>query len=263
MRRFRRIEPDAASRLSALCDDPIVVACAVEAVSASLTVGAGASAADVHAFLGRVHAAAAADDDIGEVSLVQRAPDAMTPDPDMSTPRLWSLTAYPGELADADARLTEMLAVAAVPGTFGITSDAWPHVDIADIDRFPEVFRAVAALPLFANGGSYRLASTDERLRIEHTPAWVTPAFVDDVIGIAAAFPDAEVLLEAPAGGGEPPALYVSHLAPDEIPVVAQRLNAAPTPVPDSAPGVRIPYTLGTVGTDGVTYTNGDVGAAP
>ncbi|MGM2704428.1 hypothetical protein ACS2QD_30830, partial [Bacillus cereus group sp. Bce036] len=79
---------------------------------------------------------------------------------------------------DAEAHLSEMLAVAAVPGTFGIASGTWPHVDVADIDRFGAAFHAVSALPLFANGGSYRLAAVDKRLRIEHTPAWVTPAFV-------------------------------------------------------------------------------------
>ena len=249
--------------LSALCADPVVATCTIDEGSASLTVGAGVSPDDVRAFLRRAHTAAAADDTPGVVTVIQLAPAETRPDPDMSVPRLWTLTAYPGELADVETHLGELLAVAAVPGTFGIASDTWPHVDVADIDLFGAVFHAVSALPLFANGGSYRLAAAAERLRIEHTPAWVTAAFVDTVIDIAVTHPGAEVLLEAPGGGAEPPALYVSHLTADQAAAVARRLNAFAAPLPDGVAGVRIPYTLGTVGSDGITYTNGDVGGEP
>lgn len=129
---------------------------------------------------------------------------------------------------------------------------------LASIDTFASSLRAISATPLFADGGTFSLQA-DERLRIVWIPSRMTLEAIDAIVTISADYPDAEVLLEATTEGPQWPALYVSHLAAEEVPVVEQRL-LDPELADADIEGYAVPFILGTTGPDGVTYTEGSFG---
>ncbi|MFG6476012.1 hypothetical protein ACFXP7_06440 [Microbacterium sp. P06] len=193
-------------------------------------------------------------------SLRRESADAAAIDPDVTTPPAWEFSVYPGDAGDIEGSVSGLLAVEQVEGTLGAgVSGGWPHVTVASIDDFAAVFDAVAATPLFRDGGTYTLWSVDERLRIVHTPKWFSGAGIAEVIDLASAYPAAEVLLEAPEGGSQPPVLYVSRLTPDEVAAIDARLSQ-PALARASVEGGAIEYVLGTTGSDGATYTGGTFG---
>lgn len=250
--------PSPSASFAAVCADARVVACQVDEASMILTVGAEVSDTDTVDLLRTAFAATETLDPSYSAQLVRAAVDAPSLDSEVATLPRWTLAFSPGSLDEAEFTLARMLEVEKSPGTLAISEDgSWPSVTIADIDQFAAAFAAVSALPMFADGGTYTLLSLTERLRIVHTPRWVTTALIDDVTAISRAYPDAEVLLEAPKGGAQPPALFIARLTPDEVTAVGARLAALGGVAME---GIGISYTLGSLGTDGVTYTNGVIG---
>lgn len=225
-----------------------------------MTVGADVPDDDTRELARDLHDAAEQASSEYGAKLTRESVDQPVLDPEFSTSAPWEITVYPGDLAEVETSLSRVLAVEDVPGTLGIgTASGWPYVTVASIEQFSGVFHAVSALPMFASGGTYSLLSVDEHLRIVHTPRWVDDTLIDEVIAIANDHPDAEVLLEAPVGGSEPPTLYVARLTPDQVTALDSRLSALPSTAPE---GVDIEYVLGSLGTDGVTYTSGTIGSA-
>lgn len=252
---------DTTERIDALCADQRVVACEVSTQSLLVTVGAAVSDADTAIVLSEVYLIAEQSEPELGAHLQRESVGAPELDAEFAAPAPWTLSVYPGSLEEAQTGLADRLAVENIAGTRGIdTSSGWPFVTIDDITQFADVFAAVSATPMFEAGGTYTLFSVEERLRIVHTPRWVMDELIGELIAISSEYPAAEVLLEAPLGGAEPPSLYISGLTPDEVTAIATRLSAFPD---GSADGVTLSYTLGTVGSDGVTYTNGVLGEAP
>lgn len=252
---------DALERIDALCADHRVVACDAGTESLVVTVAAAVSDAETAIVLSEVYHVAEQSEPELRAQLQRESVGAPELDAEFAAPAPWTLTVYPGSLEEAQSGLADRLAVENVAGARGIDKfSGWPFVTIDDITQFADAFAAVSTLPMFEAGGTYTLFSVEERLRIVHTPRWVTDELIGELVAISSEYPAAEVLLEAPPGGAEVPSLYISGLTPDEVTAIATRLSAFAY---GSGEGVTILYTLGSIGGDGVTYTNGVLGEAP
>jgi len=242
-----------------VCEDPAVVSCAEDGVSLVVTVRATASDEQTLAIARDLHTASADD---AHVQLVREPVDVAGLDPEISPPAAWRLQIRPGDLATIEQALAVKLEIEKVPGTLEIAVwDGWPSLSVAAIDDFAAVFDAASASPALVDGGTYRLFPDDEHLRIVHTPRWVSSDLVHEVIGIAIAHPSAEVLLEAPEGGGTPPTLYISRLTAVELDALDAQLGD-PAMASALVPGTSVEYVLGTLTPDGVAHVSGTVGAA-
>lgn len=208
----------------------------------------------------RLHDEAAAESlDAGAV-LQRAAVDIAALDAEVANPAKWQVTVYPGESAQVEAVLRDVLTVAAVPGTLGVSVvDTWPFVTIASLDLFDAVFDAVSATPLFDRGGTYTLLSLDEHLRIVHVPDRTSDDAIHEIVDIARSYPAAEVLLEAPTSGPQSPTFYVSRLTPEQVIQLDSRLRD-PRLAAAGKDGYALPFVLGSTGTDGTTYTSGTFG---
>ncbi|MEV4687756.1 hypothetical protein [Microbacterium sp. LWH3-1.2] len=255
--------PSATSNLEALCADTAVALCANISDGIVVTVAEAATERETLELAGRLsELAAAASLDAGAV--LERAAVDITPlDPEVSNPPRWRLPVYPGDSAEVEHRLRDILTVAAVPGTLGINVvDGWPSVTVASLDQFDPVFDAVSATPLFDAGGTYTLLSLDEQLRIVHVPDRTSNEAIHEIVDIARDYPTAEVLLEAPTAGLQFPTLYVARLTPEEVVQLDSRLRDPRLATAD-LDGYALSYVLASTGTDGTSYTNGTFGAVP
>lgn len=254
--------PTPTSTIDALCAQSIVEECTVDPESIVVTIGADASDDETLQLARDLHAAAAYEaPEFG--AQLRRAPVDIPPiDAEYATPAPWEIGVFPAELDDVERLLTDILTVEDITGALGIArASGWPSVTFASLDEFDAGFDAVAGTPMFADGGTYTLLSLDERLRIVHTPQWVTDAGVHEVVAIARAYPQAEVLLEAAEGGAQPPTLYVSRLSAEEIVALDARLSDAEF-AGFSVTGDPIEYVLGSLSEGGTQYVGGLIGRA-
>lgn len=246
--------------LAELCADDAVATCDDIPDGIVMTVSETASETETIALAGRLHdEAAPASLDAGAV-LQRASADAPVLDAEVAAPARWQVTVYPGDSAETETLLVNMLTVAAVPGTLGITVfDGWPSVTVTSLDQFDTVFDAVSVTPLFQEGGTYTLLSLDEHLRIVHVPDRTSKDAIREIVDIARDYPTAEVVLEAPIAGPQFPTLYVSRLTPDEVVRLDSRLRDPRLATAD-VDGHALPFVLGSTGSDGTTYTNGTFG---
>lgn len=250
----------ATTTMDEICSRPIIVECTSEAPLTLVTVSASASDDDTLDLARELYATAATGSGDSQTLLRRESRSAVSLDPEFSTPEPWTLRIQPGERADVESALRSVLAIEDIPGALGIhVEESWPSVTVETLDQFPAVFDAASALPAFEDGGSYRLLALDDHLRIEHTPKWVEPELIQEVIAIAVDYPRAEVLLEAPMGGDTPPTLYIAKLSPEEVDEVGARLSA-PALADTVATGFQLQYVLGSIGANGTTYLGGILG---
>lgn len=137
----------------------------------------------------------------------------------------------------------------------------WPYVQFADLDAFAAGFTTVTQLEPFRAGGSYSIAESD-RLTIVHVPDRSSEHFLAEIIAIAIAYPDAEVLLQATTAGPQWPALFIARLTPDQATEIAARLRD-PELADADREGYPVDFVLTTIGPDGPEYTNGTLGDVP
>lgn len=257
--------PTTGSTLDHLCASEIVVDCATDSPLIIVTVSASASDADTVDLAHDLHAAtsAAMSDSHAQTLLRRESTSSVSLDPEFSTPEPWTVQVQPADRDAMESELATVLAIEDVPGALGIRiDDSWPSITVDTLARFGTAFDAASELEAFADGGTYRLLALDDRLRIVHTPMWVEPELVHEVIDIATDYPQAEVLLEAPAGGQTPPTLYIAKLSPAQVEELTVRLSSAQ--LADAvADGIRIEYVLGSTGEDGTTYISGLIAQPP
>lgn len=252
--------PSESSDLDALCSEQLVVSCESGTQSVLMTVSRSATAEETIDLARRLHTLAAAGSLQAGATLQGESIDAPVLDAEWVAPAPWTFTAYPGDPERIDAGLTDILTVAAVPGTLGISVfDAWPSVTIADLAQFDDIFLAVKATPLFKAGGTYTLLSLNEHLRIVHVPKRTTDDAIYEIIDIARTYPDAEVLLEAPTAGPQFPTLYVSRLTAEQVSELDARLRDPRLATAD-VDGYALEFVLGSTGVDGTSYTGGTFG---
>jgi hypothetical protein len=240
--------------LQAVCALPIVSVCDVGVDRADVRLDADADRAAVLDVATQLREAATAPLTVS----LRQASSLPPPDGDMSPLDAWSFDLTPdGDLGS----LAALLDAAAVPGVAELSViQGWPSVTIVGIDAFSAAFDELSREPLFADGGSYRMSSTDEHLRIEHVAERTTPEGVHEVIALARDYPHAEVLLE-----GSPtstPTLYVARLTPEEVAAIDARLRD-PGLADVDVQGYAVPFVLGSTGADGVVYTSGTFGGIP
>ena len=137
----------------------------------------------------------------------------------------------------------------------------WPYVRFDDVDAFAAGFTTVTQLEPFQEGGSYSIAESDH-LTIVHVPDRSSGHFLDEVIAIAIAYPDAEVLLQATTAGPQWPALYIARLTTEQATEIAARLRD-PALADADREGYPVEFVLTTIGPDGPEYTTGTVGDVP
>lgn len=245
---------DPISSTDSLCSLDVVLVCEQLAGVLYVTVAAEATDADVIALASDLRNAAD-HEQLGGAVLQREVTTLIAPISEYSTPPPWSTDVLAVDTAQQTADVVaSLLAVEDVPGV--VMTDArgtWPSVVVDDVATMPAAFAGASALPLFADGGSYQLLSFDDRLRIEHTPRWVTPIAVEAVVALAVAYPEAEVLLEAMAGGEAAPTLYVARLTTTQLAEVEAFL-ADPAYAGASLTG-GVPYVLTTYEGAGATVT--------
>lgn len=241
----------------ALCKDPVVVTCDPADGPYSITVDAEAASGDVVGFAGRVQDAVTRTQ--REVTLYAEDAGAVQLDPEVSVRPKWQVTLQPEGTADS---VSSVLEAASVPGASGIAaSSGWPSAVAATLSDVQPLITALSSTALFADGGSFTVTSLGDRFRLVYVPAYTTMDGVREVISVARDYPDAEVLLEAPAAGPNQPTFYVAHLTPEEATQLAARLSA-PELASASVPGAPLAFVLTSVseqGTDSLTGTFGNV----
>lgn len=137
----------------------------------------------------------------------------------------------------------------------------WPYVQFPDVDAFAAGFARVTQLEPFRAGGTYTIGEGDH-LTIVHVPSRSSEHFLAEIIAIAIAYPDAEVLLQATTAGPQWPALYIARLTPEQVTEIAARLRD-PALADADLEGYPVDFVLTTIGPDGPEYTNGTVGDVP
>lgn len=246
--------------LNDLCDDERVVECNTDGPMTVVTVSASASDEETFRLTQEIHAATDADAPGSSTYLRREAVSGVVLDPEYSTPAPWTLQLHPGDLADIEETLTSMMAIEDIPGALSIdVYDSWTSLTIETLDDFTDVFDTASTLPIFSDGGTYTLFSLTEHLRIVHTPEWVSPDLIHEVIAIASEYPAAEVLLEAPPGGATPPTLYIARLTPEQVGELDGRLGN-PALAGSVTEGVELEYVLGSIGAEGTSYVGGVLG---
>ena len=194
-----------------------------------------------------------------EVTLSRQVVDPTDEELDITRRAPWSVTVYPG---DADAIVSELAGILALEKIDGVLNtgvvDGWPYATLESIDTFAATFRALSATPLFEHGGTMSLYGEDH-LQIVWIPERTTLDAVDAIVGIAADYPQAEVLLQASTAGPQWPTLYIARLSTEEAAAIEQRL--LDPDLADADPeGYPLDFILTTIGPSGPVYTEGALG---
>lgn len=242
-----------------VCTADFVISCDRHSDSALVAIDADTSE-DVVAFAGALDQATAAFD--GPVRLEARSSRAIVLDPEVAAPFAWQIDLSAVASADVASSVGGILAAAEVPGAVGIVvEDGWGRVTVQRVEQFVDVFDTLSQ-GAFENGATYTLQSVDERLRIVHVPARTSAHAIHEIISVAEAYPDAEVLLEAMTSGAQWPVLYVSRLTPPQQQELAVRLRD-PELADADIEGYPLEFILGATGETGVSYVDGTFGDVP
>ncbi|MGG7465221.1 hypothetical protein [Plantibacter sp. YIM 135347] len=172
----------------------------------------------------------------------------------------WSLQLVPKQVDDLDQALDDLLEVDGLPP--GVTTRSvggWQYVDITDINAFLDVRTSLHSLGTFAKGTTYSVPGERRRLRIVDVPDRMSDAAIAEIVAIAIAHPDAEVLLEAPTAGPQWPTLYISGLNDADAAAVVARLRS-PEFVRANVHGYSVEFVIRSGGPgEYLTGTFGDV----
>ncbi|MET0782863.1 MAG: hypothetical protein ABWY53_00925 [Leifsonia flava] len=179
---------------------------------------------------------------------------------DYSPTRLWSLVLSPmdAEAPPARTAVDGLLAASVIEGVTGLTVvDGWPSASFASLDDIGPGYDALRQLPLFADGGSYRVLSEQPSLRVTEVPGLTSPLLVHELIALALEYPGSEILLEGP----EWPKLYIAHVPGEDAAAIQARLSL-PALADGSDPGLgTLSFQVTSVGPDGSGYLDGEVGS--
>jgi hypothetical protein len=148
--------------------------------------------------------------------------------------------------------------VKAIPGVnrVAITAD-WPYLQTAGAVQLGTTYPQVQQSELFSSGGSYSTA--DGRVRLIDLPHRVSDATITAIIGVAAAYPQAEIALEAPLEGEQWPQLYLNHVATNEAAVITEMLTWSPLAA-ERVDGYAIPFFMRVSAPDGQTDVSDLIG---
>lgn len=243
-----------------LCADPLVISCDRSAQSTLVVIDADASEEDVIAFAESLDGATAPF--AGTMSLEARSSHALVLDPEVAPPFSWRIDLNAEQSSDLAASLRDTLQAASVPGAVGISRESgWGLVTVQRIEQFEDVFDTLSQ-GAFADGATYTLQSSNERLRIVHVPERTSSDAIHEIISIARDYPDAEVLLESMTSGPQSPTFSVSRLTPPQQQELAARLRDSRLAGAD-VDGYPLEFVLGSTGEQGVTYVSGTFGDVP
>lgn len=247
-----------AETIAELCADSVVAAC--EETTGQVAVTVAGSATDEETLrLADLLNRLAEEESLDAATLRHEPVETPQLDDELPTPPKWTVAVHPADPAEVESTLTEVLEVADVPGTTGIRiEEGWPTVTVTDMADFEWVFGSVSELPLFADGGTYVLLSSDDHLRMDYLPERVSDLVVQEVIRIAREYPEAEVSFIVDMSTVVPaPSLLVTELTAQEIAAIAGRLTEAQFADADPT-GAPLPFRLTETGGN---VTEGTFGA--
>jgi len=198
----------------------------------------------------------------GDITLARENLKPFDVEQDISLPAPWTLLVFPVPAEPVEDTLRDLVEIEEMGGTAAITvTNGWPSVGIETIEDFPTLFEQISQTELFADGGDYSLVNSDH-LRIVHIPKRTTDEAVLEIVDIATAYPDAEVLLEAATAGPQWPTLYIARLTSDEASALDARLRDPKLSTADQE-GYPVDYALTAIGDQGAVYTTGTLGDVP
>lgn len=173
----------------------------------------------------------------------------------------WSVEVYPTAVTDSlRNRLLNILALEKIDDVVSVAvTDGWPSVTLGTIDSFAASFEALAATPMFKDGGTVSLLG-EGHLRIVWVPKRTSMHAIEEIVAIAADYPDAEVLLQATTAGPQWPTLYIAKLSADDAAAIDARL-LDPALADADVEGYGLPFILTTITDQGPVYLDGNLGS--
>jgi hypothetical protein len=178
---------------------------------------------------------------------------------DMTLPQKMRFGVYPDPWRAPAETAEAVLAVRALPSvqTVVIVGDL-PYVTVADAAGFVDAFAGLHGLALWEGGG--RVATTDGRLRAMSVPERQTDVAIQTIGTTAAAYPDAQFWLEAPAAGPRWPELYIDGVTPEQSAAIA---SVFLDPDLANAANYPLPFNIRASTADGVSDAYGTFGNVP
>lgn len=161
----------------------------------------------------------------------------------------WRLQLVPTDLpADTLPAQVERLIASEALGVQVVVTQERPAITVPSIAALPEAVRFLSGL---YPAGAY--FSVPERFSMVFDPEELSPAMVDSILGVVAAFPDAEFEVT------EQPKLYVNHVAPGGAAAIVAMLQD-PALAGTSPSGYPAEYQIRTSGPDGEVFLDGTFG---
>ena len=135
--------------------------------------------------------------------------------------------------------------------------DGWPSLAAVGAADLAGAYDEVHQFALFSSGGSY--GTMDGHLRLIALPHRVSPATLKTVILVAAAYPQADVALEAPLEGEQWPRLYLNRVTTEEGTAITAILTATSL-AGHRVEGYAVPYFMRVSSEDGQEDVFGLIG---
>lgn len=184
------------------------------------------------------------------IVVLQREPEPGTAAALADPPAVpWRFQLVPTDLPVDDLPdQVERLIASETLGVQVVVTQERPAITVPSIAALPEAVRLLSGL--YPAGA---LLAAPERFSMVLDPEELSPAMVDSILTVVAAFPDAEFEVT------EQPKLYVNHIAPDGAAAIVAMLQD-PALAGTSPSGYPAEYQIRTSGPDGEVFLDGTFG---
>ena len=179
-------------------------------------------------------------------------------DLDMLIPNPVRVEIFPKAWRSPAEDVTAAMEARAIPGVRTVAiHHGWPSLATVGAGDLAGAYDEVHQFALFASGGSY--GTMDGHLKLIALPHRVSPATLKTVILVAAAYPQADVALEAPLEGEQWPQLYLNRVTTEEATAITAILTATSL-AGHRVEGYAVPYFMRVSGESGQEDVSGLIG---